>query len=226
MVPPLPAVLNIVRITLKGTWGEDADVINRFYMDNYDETSEPSNLNAFCTSVGTAWATNMASVFDASYVLTEVSAEDLSDSTSPFGVATVSHAGTRATNPISGSACVVLQFKIGRRYRGGHPRMYLSALGDSDQTDAQTWNPTSLAAVVTAWNAFIPAVRTAMTTAYPGSAGVQQNVSFYEGFTNVTYPSGRTYPRPTLRATPVVDEVIGVAANPKIGSQRRRNLTP
>jgi hypothetical protein len=222
----LPDVLGVVRVALIGTFGEDVDVVNRFYMDCGEITGGPSDLDAFCAAVAAAWNTNLVTFFDATYTLTEVVAEDLTSAVSPVGSALVSHTGTRGGSALSGSACALLRFKIGRRYRGGHPRMYLSALTDADQTDMQTWSPTALANLVAAFEDFIADVISALETAYTSTGATHVNVSYYDGFENITYPSGRTYARPKLRTSPVTDNVISYSANPKIASQRRRNLTP
>lgn len=54
----------------------------------------------------------------------------------------------------------------------------------------------------------------------------QVNVSYYEGFEVVTDPvTGRSRNVPQLRpGGPVVDKITGFSINPKLGSQRLRNL--
>jgi hypothetical protein len=59
---------------------------------------------------------------------------------------------------------------------------------------------------------------TALTPAF------QVNVSYFSGFTNVTFPSGRIRPVPKLRSVPLVDTVTSWSTNPNVASQRRRNL--
>lgn len=225
-MPALPDVPNVVRVATVGTFGNDIDVVNRVYFRVNTPGATPLSLNTFCASVASAWNTRLAALFDQLFTLTSTNAEDLTSAVSPVGVASTSHAGTRGGAAISGSACALVQNKIGRRYRGGHPRTYLAALTDADQASLQTWIPASLTSLTTAWSQFMSDIGGALTTAYGAANSDHVNVSYYEGFTNVTYPSGRTYPRPTLRVSPLVDTVIGYSANPNIASQRRRNLTP
>ncbi|MGO9750265.1 MAG: hypothetical protein ACLP8S_05560 [Solirubrobacteraceae bacterium] len=54
----------------------------------------------------------------------------------------------------------------------------------------------------------------------------QVNVSYYEGFQVVTDPlTGRSRNVSQLRSEgPVVDRITGFSINPKLGSQRGRNL--
>lgn len=225
-MPALPAVNHVIRLALIGTYGEDSDVVNRVYFQYVTPTTTPTDLNTVCSTLATAWNTRLAAKFHTSFTLTEVAAEDLTSSTSPVGSAITSHAGTLNGTGLTAATCLLIRNKIGRRYRGGHPRTYWAA-GDSNQkTDPQTWSTTFTSGFITAWALFVGDAIGAIDTAYGASNSTQCNVSFYQGFTNVTYPSGRTYPRPTLRAVPLVDLVIGWEPNPKIASQRRRNLTP
>lgn len=225
-MPPLPDVPLVVRVATIATYGEDADVVNRFYMLLNGPTSTPADLNTACTSVALSWNTNLAPKYHTSYTLTEVIMEDLTTSGAPVGAAATSHAGTLNGPRLSAATCALIRFHIGRRYRGGHPRAYLAA-GDANQlTDNQAWTPAFLTGLVSAWSAFINGVDAALQTAYAASPGHHVNVSYYQSFENITYPSGRIYPRPKLRVTPLVDLVTSYTANPKVASQRRRNLTP
>ncbi len=226
-VAPLPAVLDVIRIALVATLDSDTACVNRFYMDRVVAGTAPANLNTMCAGIATDWGTDMKALFGTPYTLTSVQAEDLSSSTSPVGISAASIVGTRSGTRISASSCAIVQCKIGRRYRGGHPRVYLAAGTTSDLTTEQQWSAAFQTAVVNGWTAFMTHVQGRVNTAYGLSGTVPQcNVSYYQGFHNVTYPSGRTYPRPTLRVTPVVDDVIGYSINAHVGSQRRRNLTP
>ncbi len=116
--------------------------------------------------------------------------------------------------------------QIARRYRGGHPRTYLGALVSADLAGPAIWNATTLASLVTAWAGLMGdiAARVDTWTASPGAQHV--NVSYYFGFHNVTYPSGRVRSVPTLRSTPVIDFVTNYGSNPNVCSQRRRNQSP
>lgn len=224
-MPPLPNVNDVLRIALIGKYDNDVDVVNRVYISVTGGTP-PVSLNTMCSTIAGNWNTDLAAQAGVHFTLTEVDAEDLTSSTSPVGAITTSHIGTRSGGPLTGATCALLRFHIGRRYRGGHPRIYLPYGTDTDLTDVQTWTTAFLSGLTTAWTTFIGHVISAANTAYAVGVAAHINVSYYEGFTNITYPSGRIYPRPTLRTTPLQDDVLSYTANPKIASQRRRNLTP
>jgi hypothetical protein len=63
-------------------------------------------------------------------------------------------------------------------------------------------------------------------TSPPAGMGVMLpvNVSYFQGFHNFTFPSGRVKAIPTVRPVPVVDLINNFSVNPHVGSQRRRNL--
>jgi hypothetical protein len=81
------------------------------------------------------------------------------------------------------------------------------------------------AADITEWKADADAWLAACITGAPVAVGTVTpvNVSFFSGFTNKTFPSGRTRPVPTPRVTPLIDPIIGSDVNPKVATQRRRN---
>ena len=223
---PLPAVSDVLRLTLTGTLGGDTNVLNRLFVQMYAPAGGASALTTCLTSIATAWNTDLAPLFPNDFTLTGVGAEDLTSSTSIVGNVSVSHAGTRSGNALAAGQAAVVRFHVARRYRGGHPRAYLPCLTNTDLATAQTWQPASIAALQSAWTTFMGAVETAVGIFCGVSAPDHVNVSYYAGFTNRTYPSGRIYPVPTRRSTPVVDTVSSYSVNPHVGSQRRRNQTP
>lgn len=225
-MPPLPAIPQGLRVALIGKLDGDADVVNRIYFQYPFTSTPPGNLNALCATIAGHWNTDMIGLYGGEFTQTQVDAEDLTSTTSPVGTATVSHVGTRGTARTSASSCALIRNHIGRRYRGGHPRTYTACGISTDLTTEQQWSTSFLASLVTAWSNLIGHINGDIDAAYAATGTNHVNVSYYHGFTNVTYPSGRTYPRPTLRATPVVDNVTSYSANPNVASQRRRNLTP
>lgn len=220
-MPALPAVPSVLRIALIGLFGEDTNIVNRWFTHYTGTAPTSSQLNTLAAAVLTAWAANMASVIQAGYATESVSIEDLSSATSAVGSAVGSHAGTDTGVTTFAGGAFIIQHKISRRYRGGHPRTYLAGCSPGHLSDDQTWAPSYAAAVITAWDSFMNAIASAVWSGATLDTNV--NVSYYEGFHNFTYPSGRIRPIPTLRGTPLVDAYAINAANPRPGSQRRRN---
>jgi hypothetical protein len=117
----------------------------------------------------------------------------------------------------------LFNFQIARRYRGGKPRVYWPAPNADNLTDEQTWGGT----IVTSMHSAIVAVVAALVGAPPGTTTVtgQVNVSYYQGNTVVIDPiTGRARNVSNVRPTPQTDSVVGIVANVKPASQRKRNL--
>lgn len=157
--------------------------------------------------------------------LGDVTVTDLTSSTSGTGEATGTTDGSRSGAALPGATCLLASYSIARRYRGGKPRSYWP-WGTSDDTDGgQQWTTGFTTGAATALNSFLSYVSDYASSGT--SITGQVNVSYYDGFVVVTNPiTGRTRnaPKPRTVAIPP-DPVLGVAINPRYGSQRRRNQT-
>lgn len=222
-MPALPAVASTLRVQLKHTVGADVDVLNRFYLLYSGTAPTGAGLNTMAAAVESAWASDLKTYASSTVTLTEIIIEDLTSSTSAIGTWSGSTAGTRA-GTFQAGACVLINFTIARRYRGGKPRVYLPYLVGGDVTTPQLWNTTTTAALLTAWNTFM----TAVIAAGPSGTTItgQVSVSYYEGFTNYMGPTGRYRARSTVKSgteLPIVpDAVTSTTVNAKVASQRRR----
>lgn len=221
-MPALPPVNKCLRIALKGLFGEDTAIINRFFMVYGGTAPANADLNNLSTTVLTAWNTYMAAVIQAGYATESVTIEDLTSPTGAVGSATATHAGTDTGVTLGAATSMVVSLKIARRYRGGHPRMYIAGVSNSHLTDDQKWVAAFLPTFQTAVTSWMNAISVGVWSG--GTSLTSVNVSYYSGFHNFTFPSGRTRPIPTLRGTPVTDNVQLFICNPRPGSQRRRNL--
>lgn len=218
-MPPLPSPGKVMKLQLLHTMQEDTDVQSRFFM-SYTGSVSVTDLNTLLATLAAAWATNFQPLFENQVTLVGVAGVDLSSETGAESALTTNHQGTNSGAAIPANACSLIHFGIARRYRGGHPRVYMPPGPSTELNDAQTWLQAFVNSLTAAWTNMI----TALTTSPPAAMGtlVQVNVSYYNGFTNHTYPSGRTRPIPNPRVTPVVDNVTLVLARNKIGTQRRR----
>lgn len=222
-MPALPPVPGVVRITFQAKLSGDLDVINRFYQ-KYSGTPgalSSSGAVAWATACGPAWSTHLASFTSTDYTLETITVEDLTSATGAVGIFDSSAAGTDASPILSAGSAAVVKSVIVRRYRGGHPRQYLGGMASDNLNTAQSWTSTFVANLATAYTAFRAACAAGCPTGIAPATDV--NVSYFQGFTNHTFPSGRVRPIPTLRGTPLVDQIASFEVNPKVGSQRRRN---
>jgi hypothetical protein len=220
-MPALPPVPNVVEILLMYTEAEDIHTLNRWFVAYGGTAPTATQLTAFAVNVQTVWLSDLGPQTNANTSNTECICTDLSSPTGAVGVSAVALAGSKSGVPLSAAASCVISQQILRRYRGGHPRVYLPGRTQSDLSDSQRWSGAFISAIGTAWQNFVQGV---VTDPWSGGAPLRQvSVSRYFGFTNYTTPSGREKSRPTPRLVPLVDTVVAYRVNPKVGSQRRRN---
>lgn len=221
-MPPLPSAAGCLRCALKWGLGDGTPALSRFFLHYSGTAPTNAQLNTFATAISTAYGTNLKSLMDTGGALLEIDVDDLSSSTGSVGVWTGAISGTRGSAFIGAGSALVESYKIARRYRGGHPRGYFPFGIQSDLSDRNTWKGTFTAACDTGFAAFFAAVNAAGWT---GAGTIKQvNVSYYHGFTVVTNPvTGRARNVPTLRGTPLVDDVTSLFTQASVGSQRRRD---
>jgi hypothetical protein len=219
-MPALPSVPQVLRTTAKYII---AGAVNAFISDHFKYTgTAPTNtdLGTIANNMAAYYASTLVGDLTADKNLVEIDVVDLTSPTSAQGNWTGTHVGTRTGPPLDAATCLVMSKQIGRRYRGGHPRGYWPLGAAGDLTNPTEWSSgfiTSADTWYSDWNS-----QWVSQTWAGGSIVGPCNVSYYEGFTNVMYPSGRYHVKPTLRATPLVDMVVSFGANPRPGSQRRR----
>lgn len=221
-MPALPNVAKVVRLDFFMTKGGDTRVRDRMFIQYSGAGPSVADMLTFLNQVSSAWLTNIAPLQDTATTLTSILGTDLSSASAAQNLNSTVRAGSRAGSGLQAGVAGIIKFKVARRYRGGHPRMYLPVGVGTDTATAQQWTSTFLALLLSGWQAFI----TALPTGLPASFGTisHVNVSYFQGFHVVTPLSGRSRTVATLRGTPVVDTVISYAINPNFGSQRRRNL--
>jgi hypothetical protein len=203
------------------TQGSDTNLQVREFFQ-YAGTLSTADAITWLTNMEVAWrALQTASlVTGLALVLSELT--DLTSTSAPQVQNSTGGAGGNSNPPNAAGVALVIRKKIARRYRGGHPRIYIPGTPQGWLTTANQWDSTQLGTLVGNYTTFINAC---IANTNPAAIGAitHINISYYSGFTNHTYPSGRVKAIPTPRATPLVDAIIGVVGNPKPASQRRRN---
>lgn len=222
-MPPLPPVPNVLAIQMKFTVA-NANVISRVNVRYASAAPTRQDLTAYATHVDASIAGHLLPLCSEQVKTVEVMITDLTSDTGARGIVASSRVGTRPGLPNGAAVAALINFKVARRYRGGKPRIYFPFFVAADLTDHLTWSPEAISEATAAWQAFIS---TLIDGAPKGSGVIEQvNVSLYEGFTVVTDPrTGRSRNVSLLRPDgPAIDRITGFSINPKLGSQRRRNL--
>jgi hypothetical protein len=221
-MPPLADVPDVLRITIGSKVGNDVDVINNVHFQCVSPL-DVVTCEAIATAFAGAWGTHMAPLMHTSQELTSVTVTDLVSSTGAVYELAPALPGTDSGSPMPAETAMIVKFIVSRRYRGGHPKIFLSGFPDTGTTVPQLWPVPLTTSVLAAWTEIVIATTAAIP---PPSAGApeQVSVSYYLGFTNHLELSGRYRAIPTPRATPFIDIITGYEINPKFASQRRRSL--
>lgn len=217
--PPLPAI-PCLRVRLDYTQGDSFLAGSRFYLSYAGSAPTAANCAAIAAGIASSWLGDVATIVDEAFTLSEVDVLDIATYTGLSGQANVSDAGTRSGTSLPAQVALNVEFDIARRYRGGKPRIFFPPGVAADLQTPGTWNSTYLGDVATAMSGFWPAIE-AISVGAVGALN-HVNLSYYQGFTNITNSSGRTRAAPKYRATALVDNVEGYAAKSVLGSQKRR----
>lgn len=220
-MPALPSPGKVIRTDFFLTVGANARVRDRIFFSYAGAGPTVADLNTLAGTIAAAWGTNLSPQTNTGVTLTGITLTDLASASGAQTVTSQSRVGTLAGTAMSAGIAMIVKFKINRRYRGGHPRFYLPGRVTADLASSTNWLTASTTALATAFGAFI----TACEATPPTNIGTMThvNVSYFLGFTNRTFPSGRTRAVPNIRTTPVVDSVVSYSVNIFVGSQRRRN---
>lgn len=205
---PLPTVQNVAKIRLLGTLNA-ANWANVIHIRYGAISPSPADMLTVATAVRTAWTTNIAPRVSTSVLLSTVEVTDLASRTGGQGVDSVGSVGTRAGTPTANSVAICASLKIQRRFRGGHPRMYLPGAVQADITAGRSWDPTYRSGTETALRAF----RTALNAITAGSSTwTWVAVGYYHKVGGAN----------AYKVPPDVDTIQDVVLHTRIDSMRRR----
>jgi hypothetical protein len=205
---PLPDVANVVKIRLIGQ-NMGHPWVNVLHAKYTGGTIDSVAMSSMATSIRTAWGTNLAPQFITNSSLQTVECTDIASRTGAQGTDSVGVTGTDATAGASAAVAACVTLVIARRYRGGHPRVYLSGVNASKFTSGSTWGPGVANAYATAFGAF----RTAINALSSGGATWQLcSVSYFHKVGGLE----------AYKVPPDVDVITGVKMHTRIDSMRRR----
>lgn len=220
-MPPLPSVPNVIRVDHLWDDGSDTGAMSRQF---FSYSGSPPN-SAACVDLAAGIFNHMgtcAECWDENTALIGVKVTDLSSPSGGVGEHAQTQNGIRAGTPLSASSAVLVNYLIGRRYRGGKPRNYLPWGQSGDLNNKTQW----AGAFLTLVNSDLSGYFSGVIGTTSGGTTISQhvNVSYYDGFTVITNPvTGRARNVAKLRSSPLVDVILSYAASPRVASQRRRN---
>ena len=220
--PPLPAS-PCLKCSLGYTHDSGLKAGSRFFIKYAGSAPTGSDCATFAATIASTWLGDLAGAVNPDWVLSEVDVLDIASHDGASGLWSGDHAGTVSGTPMPAQTAANVEYTIARRYRGGKPRMYLPPSVMGNLVNDVAWTSAWATTLGTAVENFF----TDLGTTGPGATGAisHVNVSYYEGFQNVTNTSGRTRAAPKYRAVASVDAVTGYQGHQEISSQRRRRVS-
>jgi hypothetical protein len=217
---PKPDVPGVAQIIARMVIDSAVNAVVQWFQRTHGPALNNTDANTVASDTATNWNTNLATQFLPNVALVGVECTDLTSPTSGQGFWTGSHVGTDSGIDNDRSACLIVSEEFFRRYRGGHPRKYWPGGAAAHLQTGGSWTSAFTTGWAINWGNFVTAQESIAITG--GTMGNFVNVSYFSGFTNHTYPSGRVRPIPNLRVTPLIDDITSFIIQPDVGSQRRR----
>lgn len=224
-MPPLPDVPAVARIGWHQQIGEDAKAVNRIYVGYSGGTASEAFITALANTAAAAWANHLEPSLGTFHTLLFTQATDLSSDVGATFTNVVTATGTDAGDPLAAGTAMRFKWQVIRRWRGGHPGMYLSGLVEDRLADAQTWSLATVNEFGADWTQVESAILSMGVVGGNAPTGIV-SVSYYNGFDVVISPTtGRARNVPKLRVGgPRVDQLTNFEIDTHVSSQRRRNL--
>jgi hypothetical protein len=141
----------VIRCAFQGTVGGRnwANIMHYKYA-----ASAPSiaDLTEMAAALVSEWGDGMQALQDPDTTLVTIKLTDLTSGLAAQVEQPAGLTGTREGTILPASASVLATYPIDYRYRGGHPRNYLSVGVETDLDTAQTWSLDFVNSVLESWN--------------------------------------------------------------------------
>jgi hypothetical protein len=214
-------IAGVIRVDTGFSISGDNVTKSRWFVNYVTGPPSSANLDTCAAALDVYAADNFPAMMDSDTTYTGTELMDLSSDSGAIGAAATPAVGTRGGNPLPASAALVADYKILRRYRGGHPKNFLPWGSSDDLTTAQTWAADFIAPATAVWAGY----RDTLIGNLVGAIQFESQVSvhYFEGYTLGPASSGGFRKRiPTPVDPPTFDNVVATSYRVTVGSQRRR----
>jgi hypothetical protein len=217
---PLPFVPNVLKAQFQWTDGGGNPLYNNIFLSYSGGPPDDATALALAHDFFTSFA-ELANLAHNSVTLTGCRVTDLSSDSTGDALYSAAAPGMLTGDRIPISSCLLINYSIGRRYRGGKPRNYFP-LGDSESLqDDRTWSAGFVTDCQEGWGDVIAAIQGTGESGTTIESHV--NVSYYlSSVGSITDDGKRGKTTPTRRETPLVNATVGFSVASRVASQRRR----
>src|SRR5215469_6642528 len=138
-MPALPPVPNVFRLTTSFVIGSQQGIFRTFWQYTGGPPTNP-DMSTIVTSMHNALGSSGVGASAGSNVqYTTSTGEDLSSLSGAVASGGATQAGGRPTPTEPALSAIHVKFALTRRYRGGHPGVYLPGAGNADITTPTLW---------------------------------------------------------------------------------------
>lgn len=223
-MPPMIDQPNVLRCDLLTAASLDSLETTRFYFTYTGTPPSDATCSLYASDLTANWVSTLRGFYDSDHALIGARVTDLTSPSSGTGEYLQSSAGSRAGAFLPVGTAALTNYAISRRYRGGKPRNYWSVGVGADLQNDSEWTTSFQGTFQTAVQTFMSDF--AGVTISGCTTGVQVNVSYYLGSTEITtgtppYVRGRTKSTPRAVAIPP-DPITSISVNILPAYQRRR----
>lgn len=206
-MPPLPVVPQVCKLLVQGTY-HDTAWLNIFHVEYSGSAPSAANILSYLTAIQTAVQTAYSDEMSVDNELIGLSMLDLTSDLGASNNIDFSTFGLRTGDFNPANVAVCMSTHISRRYRGGHPRKYLSwgTSGTFASGSTKLWDP-----------GFITDCEAKFNTMLSAMIGITEGGTTWATNVSVSYRTAGA-----VRATAVVDPIIGITMAERVCSQRRR----
>lgn len=214
-MPALPPVPNVLKVQFKGTYNT-YPWLNGIYVQYNAGPAAVADLTFLAQAWDDDWGTHIGAHMSGGTVLTSVSVQDLHSADGAGVEPATTKTGAGGSSALPANVAICVSFKQSRRYRGGHPRIYLPPPDEIALANSRQITQTYATLLNNAFTAFKTAMEARSSGTVTGCKWVA--VSRYQGHT-FDADHNRI---PTPLGTPIVREISSAVVNLRLDSQRRR----
>lgn len=205
-MPARPVVPGVIKVEL--LWSQDGiPAANVLYASYTGGAPTETDLAGVASALATDfWTLATAAFWSTETTFVGIRLTDLSSDTGAVAEHAMGDTGTNVEGVMPAQACVLVNYSISRRYRGGHPRTYFPAPAFGYMDGPAAWT-----------GAFVSGFSAQVGELYSDLASVSSGALTLTGHVNVSYVTADA-----PRVDPIVDPITGYVVNGIVATQRRR----